>query len=55
MHHAAVAVLHQVARLAVDAARAEAVSAEEVRVRRIHLAVPPRRWQEHQLRNRDAD
>lgn len=55
MHHAAIAVLHQVASLAIDATRAEAVRAEEVGVRRIHLAVPPRRWQEHQLRNTAAD
>lgn len=55
MHHAAVTVLHQVARLAVDATCTGAVSAEEVRVQRINLAVPPWRWQEHQLRNTDAD
>lgn len=55
MHHAAVAVLHQVACLTVNATCTEAVSAEEVGVRRIHLAVPPWRRQKHQLRNTDAD
>ena len=52
MHHAAVAVLYEVSRLAVDAAGADAVGGEEVRVQRARLAVPPRRGQIHQLENR---
>lgn len=51
MDHPAIAVLHQVARLAVDAAGRDAVSAEEVRVHRRGLAVAPRRRQVRQLRN----
>lgn len=47
--HPAVAVLHQVPRLAVDPARCDAVAAEEVGVHRRGLAVPPRRRQVCQL------
>ena len=49
MNHPAVAVLHQVARLAVYAAGGEAVGAEEVWVHGRGLAVPPRRGQVGQL------
>lgn len=47
--HPAVAVLHQVPRLAVDPAGRDAVAAEEVGVHRRGLAVPPRRRQVCQL------
>lgn len=45
MDHPAVAVLHQVPRLAVDPAGRDTVAAEEVRVHRRVLAVPPR-WRQ---------
>lgn len=54
MDHPAVAVLHQVSRLAVDPARRDAVGAEEVGVHRRGLAVPPRRRQVRQLRGTEA-
>lgn len=54
MDHPAVAVLHQVSRLAVDPARRDAVGAEEVGVHRRGLAVPPRRRQVRQLRGMEA-
>lgn len=54
MDHPAVAVLHQVSRLAVDPARRDAVGAEEVGVHRCGLAVPPRRRQVCQLRGMEA-
>lgn len=45
VHHAAVAVVHQVARFAVDAAGCDAVAVKEVGVHGRHFAVPPR-WGE---------
>lgn len=48
--HPAVAVLHQVARLAVDPAGRDAVAAEEVGIHRRGLAVAPGRGQVRQLR-----
>lgn len=52
--HPAVAVLHQVSSLTVDPAGRDAVSAEEVRVHRRGLAVPPRWRQVRELRKREA-
>lgn len=49
VHHAAVAVLHQVARLAIDAAGRDAVGVEEVRVHGRGLAVSPGRGKVDQL------
>ena len=48
--HPAVAVLHQVARLTVDAAGCDAVRGEELRVDRSGLAVSPGRGQVLELR-----
>lgn len=54
MDHSAVAVLHQVPRLAVDPAGRDAVTAEEVRIHRRGLAVTPGRRQVCQLRDMEA-
>lgn len=52
MHHAAVAVLHQIARLAVNAAGGDTVCAEEFRVHGRRLAVTPWRRKIRQLHDR---
>lgn len=55
VHHAAVAVLHQIARLAVDAAGGDTVCAEEFRVHGRWLAVAPRRRKIRQLHDRKKE
>lgn len=49
VHHATVAVFHQVARLAVRAAGADAVGFEVIRARRGGFTAPPRSREIHQL------
>lgn len=49
VHHATVAVVHQVARFAVDATSRDAVSVKEVWLHGRHLAVSPGRGEIYQL------
>lgn len=51
MHHAAVAVVHQVARLAVDATGRDAVAVKEVRLHSRHFTVSPGRRKINQLKD----
>lgn len=51
MHHAAVAVVHQVACFAVDATGCDAVAVKEVRIHSRHFTVSPGRRKINQLQN----